>query len=311
MAYHPVLGWWYVPNMRARIPMDGTFYMLRTNALGMRADRDYALEKPAGHKRLVVLGDSYTAADGVDNGQRYSDLLEQAHPSLEVMNFACPNTGTDQQVLIYEHLARPFDADAIVMGLVVENIGRNLQTCRPAGDPYEGVAYLPKPYYTLEQDELVLHNQPVPLEKRYEKDLGDWNCDFPYMKEHPEDSFAIYRYAEREHWRIMAAIIRRMFDLAGGRSVFLMPLPIFTHFLNDMPTEHYMARFAELVDDSAGRHLIDVMPHFMELSPAERATCRFTHDPHYTPVAQRAVARALEEALAKHRPDLIEGQPIS
>lgn len=306
MAYHPVLGWWYVPNLKARIPLDGTFYMLRTNSLGIRADRDYPIEKPAGRKRIVVLGDSYTAADGVDNGQRYTDILEKKYPHLDVMNFGCPNTGTDQQVMIYENLAQSFDADAIVMALVVENIARNLQTCRPAGDPHEGVAYLPKPYYTLEDGELIVHNQPVPLEKRYEKNLGDWNCDFPYLKDYPQDSFAIYRFPERQHWQIMAAIIRRMFQLAAERTVFMMPLPIFTHFLNGMPTEHYMTRFQELADDSLGHHLIDVMSQFMRLPLAERAKCRFTHDPHYTSVAQQAVAAALEEALAAHQPDLLQ-----
>lgn len=305
MAYHPVLGWWYVPELKARIPMDGTFYMLKTNSLGIRSDREYSLEKPAGQKRIVVLGDSYTAADGVDNSQRYTDLLEQKHPHLEVMNFGCPNTGTDQQMLIYEHLAMPYEADAVVMALVVENIARNLQTCRPAGDPHEGVAYLPKPYYTLEDSQLALHNQPVPLEKRFEATLGDWNCDFPYLPEYPQDSFAVYRFPERGYWRIMKAIIKRMFDLAGDKPVFMMPLPIFPHFLAGMTTEHYLARFKELEDPAAGHYLIDVMPHFMDLPEAQRQKCRFPNDPHYTALAQQVVARALEQALAAQRPDLL------
>ena len=42
-------------------------------------------------------GDSFTAADGVSNRQRYSDLLEARLPGIEVYNFGLPGTGTDQQ----------------------------------------------------------------------------------------------------------------------------------------------------------------------------------------------------------------------
>ena len=49
------------------------------------------------------------------------------------------------------------------------------------------------------------------------------------------------------------------------------------------------------------------MPHFMALAEAQQAQCLFAHAPHYPSVTQQVVAQLLEEALAKHRPDLLVG----
>lgn len=297
MTYHPVIGWWFIPEISARLPMDDVFYTVRTNSVGMRADREYDLAKPPGVTRLVVLGDSYSAADGCNNRERYTDLLEAALPGLEILNFACPNTGTDQQILIYEHIASRFEHDAVVMAVLVENMYRCMQTCRPAEDPHERVAFLPKPYFTLDGGKLTLHNQPVPVERRHRHNLGDWHCDWPYHPEYPADPLALYRFPEGDYWQVMRAIIERGVA-AAGRPVFLMPLPLNLHYLQKADAGPYMTRFAEVADSLPGVTLVDPLPDFLALPLEERRECQFPSNPHYTPRAQRVVAEALGRELA-------------
>ena len=58
---------------------DGTWYF-HINNQGMRADRDYSYEKPAGVRRIIALGDSMTA--GLEVQQR-ADVLQHTRARIE------------------------------------------------------------------------------------------------------------------------------------------------------------------------------------------------------------------------------------
>ena len=305
-AYHPIIGWWHIPNIRARIPLGDTFHMVHTNGSGLRSDRDYPLQTPLGRKRIILLGDSYTAGDGVSNGERYSDLLEQNYyPYLDVMNFGLNGSGTDQQLLIYENIASNYEADAYVFAILVENIVRNCYTCFPSLSNWEqAVYYRPKPYFTLDNDYLILHNNPVPLEKRRNDQLGDWKHSFPYLPEYPEDAYAVYRFKDREFWQLLKRIVERFLDQVEGKPVFIMPLPMYDHYLEQAPAI-YLERFKELEDPARKRYLVNVLPDFLRFPKKDREQFRFPNDPHYTPLAHQVVADSLELYIKTVCPDLL------
>src|SRR3982751_5118059 len=95
--YHPIIGYTFIPNLKTRIEHEGGGYLLRTNSTGFRSEREFRKKKDAAKFRVLLFGDSFTAADGVSNRNRYSDILEALVPDVEVYNFALPGTGTDQQ----------------------------------------------------------------------------------------------------------------------------------------------------------------------------------------------------------------------
>jgi carbamoyltransferase len=305
-AYHPVIGWWHIPNVRARIPLGDTFHLIRTNASGLRSNRNYPLKTPTGQKRIVLLGDSYSAGDGVNNEERYSDLLEQRyHPYLDVMNFGLNGSGTDQQLLIYENIAKNYEADAYIFAILAENIVRNIYTCFPTLSNWEQTTYYrPKPYFTLENGNLSLHNQPVPLEKRRNDQLGDWKCSFPYLPEYPEDAYAVYRFKDGEHWQLLKKIIERFLEQVEGKPVFIMPLPMDDHYLEKAPAI-YLERFKELDDPSRMRYLVNVLPDFLSYPKKEREQFRFPNDPHYTAFAHEVVADSIEAHIKTVSPDFL------
>lgn len=164
MTYHPVLGHLYVPNQVARIPHERGGYLVRTNRQGLRSDFDFSTQK--GDKpRILIFGDSMTAGDGCCNQERFSDLL--AHRlDAEVYNFGLSGSGTDQQLLLLEHLGRDFPCDLVVLCVYVENIHRIMASHRPSLDRYsKEMVLVPKPYFTLNGSELVLGHSPVPHER--------------------------------------------------------------------------------------------------------------------------------------------------
>lgn len=303
--YHPLFGWWHLPNMYARVPLGQTYHYVTTNAAGMRSDRDYPQTRPAGRKRVVFLGDSYTAGDGVSNNQRFTDLLERRFPNFDAMNFGLNGSGTDQQLLIYEHLASEFEADAYVFCICVENIARNLYDCFPSYDWREQlVAYRPKPYFRLMGSELELCNSPVPRERRAAENLGDWRCSFPYVPG-DTDPYAIYKDPESIHWRTMKAILQRFITAGKGHTIFIVPMPMCNHYLGENgPT--YMPRFKEIEDKPKGVHVIDLLPAMQTVPLKDRRGFRFPDDPHYTAAAHSLVADAIEYHFALHAPTLLD-----
>lgn len=305
--YHPVFGWWFLPNLYARVPLGQTYHYLKTNSYGMRSDREYPKKQPAGRRRIAFLGDSYTAGDGVSNGQRFTDILEQRNPSLDAMNFGLNGSGTDQQLLIYENLACEFEADAYVFCICIENIARNLYNCFPSYDWREQlVAYRPKPYFSLTSSkQLELCNVPVPKERRVSAELGDdWHCVFPYVTGDP-DPYAIYKDAESLHWQTMKAILSRFIAGVHGVPVFIVPMPMYNHYLgDDGPT--YLPRIKELENPSGNIHVIDLLPAMQNVPLEQRKGFRFPDDPHYTAAAHLLVADTLESCLRLHAPVLFD-----
>jgi len=304
--YHPIIGWWHIPNLYARLALGGTFHIFRTNAEGLRADSSYPLRKPRGRVRICALGDSYAAGDGVSNGYRATDILEARYPHLDVMNFGLNGSGTDQQLLIFETMAHAYEADAYIWFLCVENIGRNQYHCFPSFNFHEHrVRLRAKPFFTLADDDLVLHHTPVPTDIRPMEARGDWFYGFPYLPEHPDDPYAIYRYPEREPWQLMRALIGRLLRQVQGKPTFLVPLPMYQHYLEEAPPI-YLERFKELESPAEHVHVIDVLPALTAWPMKARQDFRFADDPHYTNRAHMLVADSIGYQMRRLAPALFE-----
>lgn len=109
--------------------------------------------------RIACFGDSYTYGDEVPYGQDWASQLERTKARFEVMNFGVPAYGTDQALLRFRRLAKSLDADVFVMGILVENIGRNVNRYRPLYYPRTPTP-VAKPRFILEGKRLKLVELP-------------------------------------------------------------------------------------------------------------------------------------------------------
>lgn len=303
--YHSLIGWWHVPELYARVPLGQTYHRVITNEVGMRSERNYPKIQPQGRKRITFLGDSYTAGDGVSNGDRFTDLLERRYTHLDALNFGLNGSGTDQQLLIFESMAREYEVDAVVICVCIENIARNLYSCFPSLDWREQIAtYRPKPYFSFSGETLELRNTPVSKERRLADELGDWHCTFPYIGGE-NDAYAIYKDANGIHWQTMKAILRRLLSSVSEMPVFIVPMPMYNHYLGELdPT--YMPRFMELEDPVNQVHVLNLLPAMQAVPLKERQGFRFPDDPHYTAAAHLLVADTIAHQLALHVPNLFD-----
>jgi lysophospholipase L1-like esterase len=320
--YHPVVGYRYIPGLKARIPHEGGGYLMQVNEQGFRADRPFAQARTPGHRRVLVFGDSFTAGDAVCNRQRYTDLLEArleraAAPPVEFYNFGLSSTGTDQQYLVWREFARGIEHDLVIIAVFVENIRRVVAQFRPHRDELGVERLYAKPYYVLENDTLRLCQVPPRREPYGEDELDaaqaaavDQGGRFLMLRkmvttlgmrdmiQHLTQYQPLPHYDSPANpaWRLLRAILLQ-WTRALDRPVLLMPLPLPQHLDETCDAAPYQARFAELAHD-AGCRLHDPLPDLLRIAPDARRKLRWEHDIHFTPAGHDALARSLEPVVA-------------
>lgn len=322
--YHPTYGFHFIPGVKARIPHEGGGYLVRANAAGFRSDREFVPHRRPGLRRVLLFGDSYTAADGVSNGARYGDLLEEQLSGIEVYNYALPGTGTDQHYLVYSDVARQLEHDLVIVAVLVENIRRVVAHYRLFENADGKHVALAKPYFSLEGgDTLVLHNVPVPRPEvaidalpAHEREHVDRGGDFALVRRAlnflgptvksllqgtvGQNPLPAYDSADDPAWRLLRAIVARWIA-ESPVPVLIVPIPLYHYVEGIADPSAYQARFAELARDTRA-HVHDPLPDLLELPADQRRALRFERDVHPTPFAHRQLARSMAHAVASLLP---------
>lgn len=101
--------------------------------------------------RVAVLGDSVAFGAGVDDQETFANRLAERE-GWTVANFAVPGWGTDQSLLRYQHEARNWRPQAVVLNVCLANDLADNMLPNYLYDPT-----WPKPYFTLEGETLRSH----------------------------------------------------------------------------------------------------------------------------------------------------------
>lgn len=125
-------GWRLKPSQRTRLRWERYDYVVEANALGF-PEPSYPEAKPPGVLRILVTGDAFTSAEGVDTGEAWPRILEPAlaarlaqEPSggvitVQVLNFAMTGYGPDQETRVIETFAPKFAPDLILIEMFVND----------------------------------------------------------------------------------------------------------------------------------------------------------------------------------------------
>jgi hypothetical protein len=312
--YHPVIGHKFVPNLRVRVPFENGGYLVRTNCTGFRCDHEHTHQRTQGIYRILLFGDSTAAGDGVSNGKRFGDVLEQALPGTEVFNMAIPGSGTDQQYLLYREYGAPVERDLVIISVLVENVRRVAARYRIYVDDAGEERLYQKPYFLLENGELKLHGVPVrrdsidpsqlAVEEGATVDRGGGHVLLRKMinsfgstvKDTVQQltryqPFPMYENPKNPDWLLLRAILLQWVNEIEG-PVLIVPMPLYSHVEGTASPDAYQARFRELPLRS-GVEVFDPLPTLLRYSTEERRAFRFARDIHRTVTGHQAVGQAL------------------
>ncbi|HJZ79983.1 MAG TPA: SGNH/GDSL hydrolase family protein [Pyrinomonadaceae bacterium] len=144
------------PGAAGLYQREGTNYV-RINSAGLR-DREHAKAKPADTVRIALLGDSYCEALQVPMEQTFWWLLQQklescnAFPGkhVEIINFGVSGYGTGQELITFEHQAREYSPDIVMLLITTNNdITDNRRELKLTDEI---------PYFNYQNGELALDN---------------------------------------------------------------------------------------------------------------------------------------------------------
>ena len=155
VQFDPILGWSIRPNAQATI--EGQHYT--ANSSGIRALREYPLERVSGLTRIATFGPSFTHGDEVSDKETWQVQMEQTSPNLEVMNWGVGGYGTDQAFLRYRLQGQAYQPDIVIIGFEENNLNRNVNRFRPFFHQDTGIP-LTKPVFVAESEGLRLIDNP-------------------------------------------------------------------------------------------------------------------------------------------------------
>ena len=327
------IGYQFIPNINARIINENGGYFVKTNNLGFRSNVDFNLRKKL-NKRIIFLGDSNTAADGVNNHERFSDLIGESF-DCETYNFALPGSGTDQQYLIWEEFAKNYESDLIVLGVLVENIERNKVAFRETIDPNTQEKILtPKPYYSLENEELILHKSHI-LKK--EKNISATNSELvqwsiPKNQEYIYKAINVFRthnffnpfrknldpliskfrslavkYAYQPYpdyknntssgYLLMEGILKKILKSVNNKPIIILPIPTY-HYYHDEAKPIYQNFFKNFNDPNQNVFVVDILDDLKKIDLKSRKKLCFKNDKsHFSPYGHIVVSDILKKKI--------------
>jgi len=152
--HDPLTGWSQIPNKHVVRRVAGQAIDFDINALGLRDDADLTVSKPAGTRRVLVLGDSFALGYTVARDHTFADLLErrwnEEGRKIQVVNAGTEGWSTDQEVAWFLERGVSYAPDLVLLFPYENDIYWDGQTS------YQRYA---KPRFTaegkLEQRELV------------------------------------------------------------------------------------------------------------------------------------------------------------
>jgi carbamoyltransferase len=268
-------------------------YYITTNNFGFRSNFDFKKESQR-KKRIIFLGDSFTAGDGVANEDRFSDLVMDSISNLECYNFGLTASGTDQQVLIYEHIAKQFDHDVVFLGFSLHDITRLVPAPRhktlrgPRENNTNGVLNLAKRLYELSG--------------RSSGDLGRWMRESQsYFSElllsyRTFSEYGRYYNKTDEHWHLMERIIKRFIEDSDNKTIILFPIPE-VRALSSAFRGEYQSSFKGLQNEFENVIFLDIAEYVKDYPRRDRHDMMSVSTLHFTKLGNIIASNAIRQCL--------------
>lgn len=320
IQHDPLIGYRFIPNIYSRVKYLNNSFVIQTNKQGFRDNVSFD-KRDSGKSTVLALGDSYLAGDSICNHERFMNIMAERF-DINVLNMGLPGSGSDQQLLIQEHIASQWQYDILVIVAFLHNLKRNLKSKMNVRDwVTKRNLDIGKPYFKLiEAKTLKLCGVPVPKAKNLfigekidldqrlrgliresfpftHKQLGRLKGTYMNFAYHTKIKKADSEYCDETDygWQLMRAIFERMIQNAGTRPVVIIPIPVNAH-IRFGAHPYYLDRFHELTRPNV--HLVDVLPSLKSAYKKEREEL-FVPDGHLSAMAHEIIADACSPLFSK------------
>jgi lysophospholipase L1-like esterase len=270
--YDSLLGWAHEPGQEGIFETPQFRTTVHINETGLR-DRSRSYERQDDMERVLVLGDSFAWGYGVEESERFSQVLERLL-DVEVINAGVSGYSTDQELLWYGNEGVKYETDLVILVLAGNDVGDNDR------DIVSTIYY--KPRFELEDGQLVLIGTPVPQTGpwgRFVYSLTQRSALGYFLVQRYFDLVALYHNsrvspdrtelpgsgvnAEADTFRLTIALLDEMRNVAESRNAkFLI---VATDRWWDGPAEETYDHFIQVIQEEGFLVLnVESMPGFNE-----------------------------------------------
>jgi hypothetical protein len=261
-----------------------------TNPLGAVTNKIYIPNYA--HPAVLFVGDSF-----VEGVTPFEDRIPQsleAQLKTPVYNLGMSGYGLDQIYLRLQQAAFPFKYPAAIVGMATVDLDRSIMGFRTG----------PKPYFSVEENRLVLRGVPMPKDprrwlKKYPPEIGSYAARLLSRQLrliHGGNPLEVV-YLRDEKKRVNAKILEQLAEESSARR---MPL-YFVLFYNKPELEYEGWRERFLKDELNLRKIpyLDTKPLLLSQSESHKLPISnyYAADGHLSAEGNRVVAAALAERL--------------
>ena len=265
------LGW--MPKENITYEEKGNGYLVHQNQFGLRGPDHMRLEKTSGRKRVLVLGDSYVWGLGASQEELFTNPKVYGTND-ELINCGVSGYGTDQEYLFYLRTGQKFDVDEVVLAFTLYNdVENNLHS--------KQYSYL-KPYFTLNDGQLVLHNDHVRYSRvdRFLRNLNQrsrvWNVaregfhgllkTLLRKQKKPLGTEVVVSEADRKGIELTLAILKKLKEAVEARHAefYVVFIPYKPRIENHLPGNHPFAPLLAAGLTQMGVHYREPYPEFLK-----------------------------------------------
>jgi hypothetical protein len=301
--YDPLLGWAHKPGQEGIFETPQFRTLVRINDNGLR-DRPHSYARQNNIERILVLGDSFAWGYGVEESERFSQLLEKSL-DVEAINAGVSGYSTDQELLWYQNEGIKYDTDLVILELAGNDVDDNDQQL------VNHIYYKPK--FVLEEGRLIPTGYPVPKtspQGRFIYSLSQNSALAFFLVQRYFDFRSFYHQmkvnsdhasspvsglsTEKEDFKLTIALLDEMRNIAKSRNAKFMivatdrwwdspPGETYEDFINTLQTEGF------LVLD------VESMPGF------DPEVMLIPNDGHWNQAGHEFVAKEIKAFIASHQ----------
>lgn len=301
---HPAFGTWHQPNSKYHLTKSCIDVHYQANSYGAR---DVERAKNSEDFRGLILGDSFMEGYGVADAKRVSNLLEQ-QTGIPLLNFATSGGfGITQSYLLYKNLAKHFDHDFLILGILPFNDFFD-------DDPDIGEQVYPsryKPYLMGEYPDYKIEYSNTPQEKgnKLKRLLKGFSYTYNaierilavsrvklYLPDQNQDNYSgYYDYTPPQFDRLKFAL-EEIQNEASGKTMVVFTIPVIGDFIRyQKHGEPKLTREMKIFAKERGMVYFDLLP---EMIQGDWAKYSFACDNHWSPHGNTVVAQILYEKLS-------------
>lgn len=255
--------YWYPQNN----PRELTVH---SNSYGFRSNRE--LSKTSDKIEILVLGDSFVFGEGVEEDERFTNILERLQPNWQVDNLGMTGWGPDLMLMALEKVGLSVNPDAVVLCIYTHDFRR----IRPY---YAGIGFK-IPRYKLKSGKLTRTSYPKqPVREKL------------YLVQAIRNAYWTYTNAT---YSLMEVILNRFIELSSVCQ--FKPILIFLPGRGDTKIDKER-RF--WLSDYAQRKAISFLDLTDTIHSKKRNEVFITNNPHLNPTGHHLVALELRQFLAR------------